>query len=232
MRRLIPLLAVLLSAASWADVNFATPHSTTSYYTPCFPIYSTASDGAATLTGVTGSTTSFIIYAQIDNTATDIEYETTADVETISTIGTYAAPTADTDIRFGECGTPGTYQLQPRNTLLATSGAKMITFKLSDGGSTMADQIVYLDLNVTSLSAVGDEVAAELATYDGPTKAELDTAVQGLDESHGTIEGKLDLAQIDLDSITDNGVSADIKKVNGIEIEGAGTTGDPWKAAD
>src|SRR5690606_27526343 len=108
-----------VAAPSWADVYFSVPHGTTSYYSPCFPLYSTASDGAETLTGMSGSDGDFIIYAQLDNSGTDIEYQTTADIETIAAIGTYVAPTADTDIRFGECGTPGTYQIQPRDTLLA-----------------------------------------------------------------------------------------------------------------
>ena len=180
IKRLLFLLA--LSPLAQADVTFWVPAGTTYYFTPCFPLYATANNGAGVLTGMSGTDANFIIYQQQDDTAADVEYQTTADVETISTIGTYAAPTADTDIGFGECGTPGTYQLQIRDTFTADDGTKMLTYVLTDGVDTMGDQTVYIDLNVADIAAVNATVDTALSDYDGPTDTEMNTGFGNLND--------------------------------------------------
>lgn len=183
MRRL--LLILLLPVTALSDVEFATRHGTQNYFTPCFPLYSTASDGAGTLSGMSGSDTDFVISIQYDNAASSIEFQTTSDIETISTIGTYASPTANTDIRFGECDTEGTYQLQFHDDHLSASNAKMMTIKLTDDVDTMADQIVYINLNFASLDDLSGLIDARLAAYGAATSTDVDDAVSSLESTIG-----------------------------------------------
>lgn len=163
--RWISLLA-LLPVTCLAQIELIPAKvGTTSYVSQCFPIYSLANPEVA-LTGITGSTTSFKISVIADNQSSDTEFETTADIETISTIGTYAAPTANTDIRFGECPISGHYQIMPHNDLMNISGAQKLTFVFSDGGSTMLDQTVYLYQDIADLNDIGGEVQDTLETAE------------------------------------------------------------------
>ncbi len=221
MKKLLALL--LLPMAAFAGTEFATPAGTTSYFTPCFPLYATASDGAGTLTGMSGTDANFVISIHDDDASTETEFQTTADIETISTIGTYAAPTADTDIRFGECATGGTYQLQFRDTFLADNGTNMLTVKLTDGVDTMGDQIVYINLNVAALADIGTEVrdtpcgTPTADTFGGQVCTEIDDANTAIAELN-----------IDLGEPVGVDFSADIAAIEAqtddIGVAGAGLT--------
>ncbi len=219
---------------AFAGTEFATPAGTTSYFTPCFPLYATASDGAGTLTGMSGTDANFVISIHDDDASTETEFQTTADIETISTIGTYAAPTADTDIRFGECATAGTYQLQFRDTFLADNGTNMLTVKLTDGVDTMGDQIVYINLNVAALADIGTEVrdtpcgTPTADTFGGQVCTEIDAANAAISELN-----------IDLGEPVGADFSADIAAIEaqtddigvaGVGLTEAGGTGDQYTA--
>lgn len=143
---------------------------TTSYVSNCFPIYSVADPNIA-LTGITGSTTSFKISMITDNQSTDTEFETTADIETIATIGTYAAPTANTDIRFGECPVVGHYQVQLHNDHLNVSGSEKITLTFEDGGNAMMTQTAYIYQDISDITDI------EQAVLDVMTDLGLDHLV-------------------------------------------------------
>ena len=114
MKRIIPLLLFIPSLA------FAE-------YLPIFDANSniirifiedtskTSTDASIGLTGLTEATSSFELHHVCDSEATVIDYTVAAsNVETIATIGTYAAPTAS-KIRFKAVdGTdyPGVYEVQ------------------------------------------------------------------------------------------------------------------------
>ena len=89
---------------------------------------STSTSGAG-LTGLTSASSGLIISTIADNEASATAYTVAGSkVETITTLGTYAAPTA-TKVRFKEVDStnhPGVYELQIADARFAVSGAKSL----------------------------------------------------------------------------------------------------------
>ncbi len=94
---------------------------------------SSVSTGAGK-TGLTGSSSGLIISTIADNEASATTYTQAAShIQTISTLGTFAAPTSG-DCRFGEVDStnhPGIYELQIDNSRFAVSGAKSLLISIS-----------------------------------------------------------------------------------------------------
>lgn len=92
-------------------------------------------------TGLAHNTASLLIGTIADNEATATVYSNTGSTtETITTLGTYAAPTA-TKCRFKEVDStnhPGIYELQIADARFAVSGAKSLLISIS--GPTNAAQ--------------------------------------------------------------------------------------------
>lgn len=183
MKRGLLLALALLSGVVQAEIPLTARNGITSYFTPCFPLKSIASNGAETLTGVTSATTNFRISLIADNENQWTDFETSADIETIATIGTYVSPTNDTDVRFGECesGT-GYYQIQFHNNHMDKSGATALVVEITDDGGSFGDQTLMIDQNRATLTDLNAEADQALADYDGPTKAELDSGFAALND--------------------------------------------------
>lgn len=98
---------------------------------------SSVSTGAG-LTGLTSASSGLKISTIADNEATPTVYSVASStIETITTLGTYAAPTA-TKCRFKEVGAdhPGIYEIQIADARFAVAGAKSLMVSIS--GATNA----------------------------------------------------------------------------------------------
>ena len=108
---------------------------------------SSATTGAG-LTGLTSASSGLIISTIADNEATATAYTVAGSlVETISTLGTYAAPTA-TKCRFKEVDStnhPGVYEIQLADARFAVSSAKSLLVSIS-GATNAAETDVVIPL--------------------------------------------------------------------------------------
>ncbi len=112
---------------------------------------SSVSTGAG-LTGLTSASSGLVISTITDNEATATTYTVAAsNVETIATLGTYAAPTAS-KCRFKEVDAtnhPGLYELQFADARFAVSGAKALVISIS-GASNLAQCDVVIPLRAVN----------------------------------------------------------------------------------
>lgn len=101
---------------------------------------SSVSTGAG-LTGLTNASTGLILSTICDNEATATAYTVAGStIDTVTTLGTYAAPTA-THCRFREVDATnhkGLYEIQVADARFAVAGAKEITISLS-GATNLAE---------------------------------------------------------------------------------------------
>ncbi len=108
---------------------------------------SSVSTGAG-LTGLTSASAGLIIAAIADNEATTVAYtQAGSTIETITTLGTYAAPTA-TKCRFKEVDSTnhkGVYEIQIADARFAVSSAKSILISIS-GATNCAETDVCVPL--------------------------------------------------------------------------------------
>lgn len=100
------------------------------------------------LTGLTSASSGLIISTAADNEATATVYTVSGStIETITTLGTYAAPTA-TKCRFKEfdaTNNPGVYELQFADARFAVAGAKSLLVSISGATNlAQADFVVQL----------------------------------------------------------------------------------------
>lgn len=119
----------------------------------------------AGLTGLTSASTGLIISTIADNEATATAYTASGStIETIATLGTYAAPTA-TKCRFREVDATnhkGVYEVQLADARFAVSSAKSLLVSIS--GATNAaetDAVIPLNLAVES-SSLGTQAKADV----------------------------------------------------------------------
>lgn len=139
----------------------------------------------AGLTGLAYNTAGLIISTIQPGEATPTVYTVTAgNVETIATLGTYAAPTAG-KCRFKEVDAtnhPGVYEIQLADARFASTGSLIVSVS---GATDLAECDIEigckdLEVNLTSLNNLSsaDVNAAcdtALSDYDPPTKTELDS---------------------------------------------------------
>jgi hypothetical protein len=106
----------------------------------------------AGLTGLTSASTGLRISTIADNEAAATAYTAAgATIESIATLGTYAAPTA-TKCRFKEVDAtnhPGLYELQIADARFAVAGAKSLTITLS-GATNLAECDVVIPLRAVN----------------------------------------------------------------------------------
>lgn len=160
MKRLLFTLLALCSFSAQAQFNLIAEHGVTGYFTPCFPLFAVA-DGAETVTGITNATSNIRVSLMGDNEALWTDFTTSADLETISAIGTWVTPTANTDVRFGECESEGFYQLQFHNDHMVKSNATSLVVIITDNGGSIGDQWIHIDQNVATTADF--TAASELA---------------------------------------------------------------------
>jgi hypothetical protein len=151
MKQLIAALLMLVGIVAHADtVRVVAENGTTGYYTVCFPIPDI--DGKIFETNLTAATSNLQFELMADNESTVTVFAGAADVETIATIGTWVSPTANTDIRFGECdnGTgdfEGMYQIQFHNDHMSKANATEMSMRITDGGTLIMDTWLHFYQN-------------------------------------------------------------------------------------
>ncbi len=121
----------------------------------------------AGLTGLTSASSGLIISTIADNEASATAYTVAASkVESITTLGTYAAPTA-TKVRFKEVDAtnhPGLYEIQVADARFAVASAKSLTISFS-GATNLAQCDVVIPLRVVDPYAVGLGASADAIVY-------------------------------------------------------------------
>jgi len=139
---------------------------------------SSATDGSG-LTGLDHTSSGLIISTIADNEATATAYTVAGStIETIATLGTFAAPTA-TKCRFKEVDStnhPGLYEIQIADARWAVSGATSLIITVS-GATNAAEvdaelQLPAADLgDVARLLGMADENAyIDAITFDGSNR--------------------------------------------------------------
>lgn len=162
MKRFLPLLLLLLAPFAQAEVYLTADNGTTSYYTPCLPLWST--DGVDAVTGITNATTNLRVSLIGDNEATWTDFTTSADIETIATIGTWSSPTANTDIRMDECETEGFYQYQFHNDHMSKTSVTELMVLITDNGTLFSDQVILIRQNPLTAADVSSQSVAAIAS--------------------------------------------------------------------
>lgn len=104
------------------------------------------------LTGLDLTSAGLLISVQADNEATPTTYDQAGgNIETITTLGTYAAPTAG-KCRFKEVddtASPGDYEFQFADARYAVSGAKMLMVNVS-GAAGLLDKVFHIQLTAAN----------------------------------------------------------------------------------
>lgn len=151
-------------------------------------IRDTSDNNGAGKTGLAFNTAGNIISVIANNGATPIaSYTTTgATIETVTTLGTYAAPTA-TKCRFKEVDAtnhPGLYEVQFADSIFATASARALTVTIV--GATDAEQ-TDLQIQLTSSDNLTD---VNVAAISGDTTA-ADNLESGYDGTgwNGVLQG-------------------------------------------
>ena len=138
-----------------------------------FKILDSSKTYPAGLTGLSSASTGLVISTIADIEATATAYTVAGStIETITTLGTYAAPTA-TKCRFKEVDAtnhPGLYEFQFADARFAVSGAKQLTISVS--GSTT--NLIQSDITVM-LSAVDPADAVHFGLSALPNAAAAGT---------------------------------------------------------
>lgn len=115
----------------------------------CVLMDNTSSTGGA-LVGLTSASTGLLISTIADVEATATAYSAAGStIDTIATLGTYAAPTTG-HCRFKEVDStnhPGLYELQFVNTRFAVSNASFLIVTISASGSHCSPQSFLIDLD-------------------------------------------------------------------------------------
>ena len=136
---------------------------------------SSVSTGAG-LTGLTSASSGLIISTIADNEASATSYTVAGStIETITTLGTYAAPTA-TKCRFKEVDATnhkGVYEIQLADARYAVSSAKSLLVSVSGATNAAETDVVIplrdLDPYVSADAAVWAAVLSELSAVPGVT---------------------------------------------------------------
>lgn len=196
-----------------------------------FKLLDSSSTTGAGLTGLTSASASLIISTIADVEATAVAYtQAGSTIETITTLGTYAAPTA-TKCRFKEVDSTnhkGVYEFQFADARYAVANAKSLLVSVS-GATNLAqadfliqlvsdDPYVAKPANYASFS-IDASGRIDVIKIAGTTQTARDIGASVL-LSSGTGTGQI--------SLSSGIASADIKKVNAVTVTGNGQTGTEW----
>lgn len=169
------------------------------------------------LTGLTFSSAGLIISTIADNEATPTVYTAAGStIETVTTLGTYAAPTA-TKCRFKEVDAtnhPGVYEIQLANARYAVSSAKYLLVSIAGTTTNLiqSDAIVTLPVfdPYSSSNAVG--VAASVSGAVGSVTGNVGGNVSG---SIGSVTGSVGSVSGTVGSVLGNVGGNIVGNVNG-----------------
>lgn len=147
-------------------------------------IRDTSDNNGAGKTGLAFNTANNIISVIASNGATPIASYTTAGstIEDITTLGTYAAPTA-TKCRFKEVDAtnhPGLYEIQFADSIFATASARHLTVTIV--GASDAEQT---DLQI-QLTSTDNPVASDVVMLSGDSTA-ADNLETAFDDTAGSV---------------------------------------------
>jgi hypothetical protein len=138
---------------------------------------SSVSTGAG-LTGLTSASSGLRISTIADNESSAAAYTVAGStIESITTLGTYAAPTA-TKARFKELDAtnhPGVYEIQIANARFAVSSAKNLLVSIS-GASNAAECDVLIPLRTIDPYVSGGVAPADVTKWNGTAVPASDTA--------------------------------------------------------
>jgi len=126
MKRIISLLAATLIAVTALADDAVIPFGATSVI---LTIKATDLDTGKGKTGMTNATAGLIVSARPNVSATATVYaQASSNLETIATLGTYAAPTASkARIKLvDDTNQPGVYEIQLADAIFATAGARFV----------------------------------------------------------------------------------------------------------
>ncbi len=184
----------------------------------------------AGLTGLTFSSAGLIISTIADNEATAIAYtQAGSTVETITTLGTYAAPTA-TKCRFKEVDAtnhPGVYEIQFADARFGVASAKSLLISVT-GASNVADTDALIPLvqtdpydsvrgGVTALPNAAAEAAGGLYTR-GSGAGQINQSANGQVDSNVERLGNVVQSLTDLKDFADAGYDPVTNKVQGVVL--------------
>lgn len=134
---------------------------------------SAATNPAEPLAGLTHDSTGLAVscIASPQSTWTDYTVAGTDQIESITTIGTYAAPTAD-NVRFAEVESEGVYELQFEASLFNVTDSNNVTCKIS-GATDLATRTFTMYQGLAEADANG-RFAADVEAWDGTALATTD----------------------------------------------------------
>jgi hypothetical protein len=187
-------------------------------------------------TGLTSASSGLIVAAIVDNEATTTAYTAAGStIETIVTLGTYAAPTA-TKCRFKELDAtnhPGVYELQFADARFAVASAKSLLVSISGAtNAAQCDAVIPLrDLDpydavragLTALPNAAAEAAGGLYTR-GTGAGQINQSANG--QVDANMERLVNVAQsaVDLKDFADDGYDPATNKVQGVVLVDTLTT--------
>lgn len=190
---------------------------------------SSASTGAGK-TGLSHTTASLLISTIADNEAAPVYYSSTgspSEIETIATLGTYAAPSTGA-CRFKEVDATrhkGVYELQFANARFAVANAKSLLISIS-GPTNAAETDVVIPLrdddpyNATS----GGHTNLDTTVSSRASQTSVDTIDDFVDSEVAAIKAKTDQLTFTVANVVD----ANIQRVNDVVVTGTGASGDEW----
>lgn len=145
-------------------------------------LFDASSVVGAGLTGLTSASTGLRISTICDNEATATAYTVAGStIETITTLGTYAAPTA-TKCRFKEVDAtnhPGVYEIQLAAARVAVSGAKELIISVSGSTTNLVQQDISIPLDFQATLQANAITQASFAVDSGFRAARSGTAQAG-----------------------------------------------------
>lgn len=155
------------------------------------------SSTGAGLTGLTSASSGLNISTICDNEASATAYTVAGStIESITTLGTFAAPTA-TKCRFKEVDAtnhPGLYELQLADARFAVSSARRLKVNFS-GATSLLDKDITIQLtsvNVDSATAFMSSVATVTTVTNQLTGSQIATAVwQDMTSGDFTVSGSI-----------------------------------------
>lgn len=196
---------------------------------------SSVSTGAG-LTGLTSASSGLIISTIANNEATATTYTVAGStIETITTLGTYAAPTA-TKCRFKEVDAtnhPGVYEIQIADARFAVASAKsLLVSVLGATNAAQCDALIPLtDVNpydavrggMTALPNAAAEAAGGLFTR-GTGAGQINQAANGMIDTNPVRLNNVSQSLLDLKDFADDGYDPATNKVQGVVLTDTVTT--------
>lgn len=161
-------------------------------------------------TGLTHSSSGLIISTIADNEATATAYtQAASNVETITTLGTFAAPTAS-KCRFKEVDAtnhPGLYEIHIANARWAVSNARSVIVSVSGvSGAAQVDAEIQLDPVPANALQVNDSATAAARLDRSARTITLGTVGSG-STTTAVVASSLDPASIEDDQWNDKVIS-------------------------